>query len=50
MTAELEEMKNYLRLDSSDDVSLIYSLIDNAEKLCVNVARKEEHEMEEHSE
>ena len=46
----LEEMKNYLRVDSIDDDTLILSLIDSAEKLCVHVARLNENEIEHYTE
>ena len=49
MIVALEEMKNYLRVDSSDDDALILSLISSTEKLCVHVSRLEEHEVEAHS-
>jgi uncharacterized phage protein (predicted DNA packaging) len=35
----LEEMKNYLRVDFSDDDTLITTLITNSEKLCMDVLR-----------
>lgn len=41
MTVTLAEMKQYLRVDYSDDDALITNLIDTAEKLCLDVARKE---------
>ncbi|MCP1638607.1 putative phage protein (predicted DNA packaging) [Streptococcus gallinaceus] len=50
MIVALEEMKSYLRVDSSDDDTLILSLLDSAEKLCIHVARLEEKEVEEHTE
>ena len=50
MIIALEEMKNYLRVDSSDDDALILSLMSSVEKLCVHVARLEEHEVELHTE
>ena len=46
----LEEMKSYLRVDSSDDDTLILSLLDSAEKLCAHVARLEVDEMEQYTE
>ena len=46
----LEETKNYLRVDSSDDDTLILSLIDSAEKLCAHVARLNENEIEQYTE
>ena len=36
---ELDEMKNYLRVDSDEDDSLIEDLIDNAQKSCMDIAR-----------
>lgn len=35
----LEEAKLYLRVDSDDEDTLIISLIESAEKLCMDVAR-----------
>ena len=42
MTVTLAEMKQYLRVDSSDDDALILTLIDTAEALCRDVARLDE--------
>ena len=42
MTVELEEMKNYLRVEYEDDDSLISSLITSAEKLCMDILRTDE--------
>ena len=39
MLVTLAEMKNYLRVDSSDDDALITTLISTAEALCRDVAR-----------
>ena len=39
MIISLDEMKNYLRVDFSDDDALIESLISSAEQLCMDVAR-----------
>lgn len=36
---ELKEAKLYLRVDSSDEDTLISALLSSAEKLCVDVAR-----------
>ena len=43
----LDEMKEYLRVDTAEDDDLISSLMDSAEALCMDVARvdsKEEFE------
>ena len=42
MIVELEEMKNYLRVEYEDDDSLISSLISSAEKLCMDILRTDE--------
>ena len=42
MIVELEEMKNYLRVEYEDDDSLISSLISSAEKLCMDILRTNE--------
>jgi len=42
MIISVIEMKNYLRVDSSDDDGLIGDLIKTAEKLCIDVARVDE--------
>lgn len=39
MIISLNEMKNYLRVDFSEDDALIESLISSAEQLCMDVAR-----------
>ena len=39
MLVTLAEMKQYLRVDSSDDDVLIQTLITTAESLCLDVAR-----------
>ena len=39
MIVTLEEMKQYLRTDYADDDDFITSLIEGAEKLCMDVAR-----------
>ena len=44
MIITLEEMKNYLRVDHSDDDALIESLISSSERLCMDVARIEDTE------
>ena len=42
MVVSLEEMKNYLRVDTSEDDNLISTLIKSAEKMCLAIARKDE--------
>ena len=37
----LDEMKEYLRVDTAEDDGLISSLMDSAEALCMDVARSE---------
>lgn len=39
MLVTLDEVKTYLRVDSLDDNDLIESLIESAEKLCMDIAR-----------
>lgn len=39
MLVTLEEAKTYLRVDSSDEDSLIEQIIQTSEKLCADVAR-----------
>ena len=39
MLLELEEVKNYLRVDSDEEDSLVTRLSQSAEKLCMDVAR-----------
>lgn len=39
MLISVDEMKKYLRVDSSDDDALIENLVTTAEKLCRDVAR-----------
>lgn len=41
MIVSIEEMKNYLKVDTSEDDELISTLIHSAEKLCQAIARKE---------
>ena len=42
MAVALEEMKNYLRVDYDDDDSLIGSLLQSAEKICMDVIRTDD--------
>ena len=44
----LEETKQYLRVDSSDEDSFISGLIETGERLCADVARMELSELEAH--
>ena len=44
----LEETKQYLRVDSSDEDSFISGLIETGESLCADVARMEIAELEAH--
>ena len=39
MLVTLEEMKNYLRVDSDDDDSLIETLIASAKRICMDILR-----------
>lgn len=45
MVVSLEEMKNYLRVDTSEDDNLISTLIQSAEKICLAIVRKNEEEI-----
>ncbi|HEY9575939.1 MAG TPA: head-tail connector protein [Lachnospiraceae bacterium] len=45
MVVSLEEMKKYLRVDTSEDDDLISTLIKSSEKMCLDIARKEEDEI-----
>lgn len=45
MVVSLDEMKNYLRVDTSEDDDLISTLIKSSEKMCLAIARKEEDEI-----
>jgi uncharacterized phage protein (predicted DNA packaging) len=42
MSITLKEMKNYLRVDGSEDDTLIRSLISSAERLCMDVIRTDD--------
>ena len=44
MLLELEEVKNYLRVDTDEEDGLITGLSQSAEKLCMDVARIEDAE------
>ena len=44
MLLELEEVKNYLRVDTDEEDSLVTGLSKSAEKLCMDVARIEDAE------
>lgn len=43
---QLEEVKNYLRVDTDEDDELITSLISSAKNLCISIARINENEYE----
>lgn len=45
MVVSLDEMKNYLRVDTSEDDDLISTLIKSSEKMSLDIARKEEDEI-----
>ena len=45
MVVSLEEMKNYLRGDTSEDDNFISTLIQSAEKMCLAIVRKNEEEI-----
>lgn len=45
MVVSVDEVKNYLRVDYDDDDSLIVSLIDTAEKLCMDILRTDDIEV-----
>ena len=45
MVVSLEEIKNYLRVDASEDDNLISTLIQFAEKMCLAIVRKNEEEI-----
>ena len=42
MMISLEEMKNYLRVDTVDDDTLIQNILIAAEKLCMDILRTDE--------
>ena len=42
MSITLKEMKNYLRVDGTEDDTLIRSLIGSAERLCMDVLRTDD--------
>jgi len=44
MAVSLEDMKNYLRVDFTDDDSLISYLIGSAEKICMDILRTDDAE------
>ena len=47
MIVTLEEIKNYIRVDSNDDDELINTLMASAESLCSDVARVPVSELQE---
>lgn len=42
MIVSLEEMKNYLRVDFTDDDTLLSGIMDSAQRLCMDVARMDD--------
>ena len=42
MVVTLNEMKNYLRVDSDDDDTLLRNIMEAAQKICMDVARTED--------
>lgn len=42
MVISVEEMKNYLRVDTSDDDGLISELIGSATDICLSISRMED--------
>ena len=42
MMISLEETKNYLRVDTTDDDTLIQNILTATEKLCMDILRTEE--------
>jgi len=42
---DLEEMKNYLRVDFDNDDELIAAVIETAQKLCMDIARIDDEEV-----
>ena len=50
MIVTLEEMKNYLRVDHSDDDALIADLISSSQRTCMDVTRIENAEIFEQKE
>lgn len=49
MIVSLTELKDYLRIDSSDDDSLLTDLLASAEKTCADILRMETSELEDTS-
>ena len=41
MLVTLEELKEYLRIDTNDENVLLQTLLETATKLCTDIARKE---------
>ena len=42
MVVTLDEMKGYLRVDFTDDDTLLSGIMESAQKLCMDVARTED--------
>mgnify|MGYP002168220484 FL=1 len=46
MIISMEDAKNYLRIDHTEDDNLIQNLIQTAQKLCMDIGRMDEKELE----
>lgn len=46
MIVSMEDAKNYLRIDHNEDDNLIQNLIQTAQKLCMDIGRMDEKELE----
>ena len=46
MIVSMEDAKNYLRIDHNEDDNLIQNLIQTAQKLCMDIGRIDEKELE----
>ena len=46
MIVSMEDAKNYLRTDHNEDDNLIQNLIQTAQKLCMDIGRMDEKELE----
>ena len=44
MVVTLREIKNYLRVDFEDDDTLLSGMLEQAQQLCMNVARMKDEE------
>lgn len=46
MIVSMEDAKNYLRIDHNEDDNLIQNLIQTVQKLCMDIGRMDEKELE----